>query len=69
MDQEKGQAIISATCQPNSSGVNGNGTILGIVIRAVASGISAIQILQVNPRDSQQNSIAVAPGEVSVQVH
>ncbi len=69
VDQEKGQAIISATRQPNSSGVSGSGTILGIVIRAVAPGTSAIRILQVNARDSQQKSITLAPQEASIEVH
>lgn len=69
IDHERGEAIISATRQPNSSGVSGSGTLLGIVIRAVAPGSAAIQILQVNARDSQQKSIAVAPQEASIQVH
>ena len=44
--------VVSATRQPNTPGVNGSGTLLGIVIRAVAPGNSALQILQVNARDS-----------------
>jgi general secretion pathway protein D len=68
VDQEKGQAIVSATRQPNSSGVNGSGTLLGLVIQAIAPGTSRIQILQVDARDSQQKPIAVAFREASIQV-
>jgi general secretion pathway protein D len=68
VDQQKGQAIISATRQPNSPGVNGTGTLLGIVIRAVAPGTSPIQILQINARDSQQAQISLVSAEASVDV-
>jgi general secretion pathway protein D len=68
LDQEKGQAIVSATRQPNTSGVNGNGTLLGLIVRAVASGTSPIQILQVNARDSQQKQIPLTSREAIIQV-
>jgi general secretion pathway protein D len=68
IDQEKGQAIISATRQPNSSGVNGSGTLLGLFIQAIAPGTSRIQILQVNAHDSQQKQIPLVPREASIQV-
>ena len=69
VDREKGLAIISATRQPRTSGVNGNGTLLGIVLRGVAPGKSALKILQTNARDSQQKSIAMTAGEAFVQVN
>ena len=69
VDREKGLAIISATRQPHTSGVNGNGTLLGIVLRGVAAGKSALKILQTNARDSQQKSIAMTAGEAFVQVN
>lgn len=68
VDQEKGQAIISATRQPNHPGVSGSGPLLGLVIRAVAAGSSRIRVLQVNARDSQQNPILLFSREASVQV-
>ena len=34
VDKEHGQAIISATRQPNTPGVNGTGTLLGVVVKA-----------------------------------
>jgi general secretion pathway protein D len=68
VDQQKGEAIISATRQPNIAGVNGGGTLFGIVIRAVAPGSSSIRILQVNARDSQQKQIALLSREAAIQV-
>lgn len=68
VDQEKGQAIISARRQPNSSGVNGSGTLLSIVIRAIAPGSSPIHIVQANATDSQQKQIATVSQEASIQV-
>ena len=68
VDQQKGQAIISATRQPNTSGVDGNGTILGLIIHGVGPGTSPIQIVQVNARDSQQKPIPLTGGEATVKV-
>jgi general secretion pathway protein D len=68
VDQQKGQAIVSATRQPNGPGVNGSGTLLGIVVRAIGPGNSPIQILQANARDSQQKPIALVSREASIQV-
>lgn len=68
VDQKQGQAIVSATRQPNSSGVNGSGTLFGIRVRAVAPGTSTIRVLQVNARDAQQKPIAVVTKECSIQV-
>ncbi|MGA8234588.1 MAG: hypothetical protein WB795_24135, partial [Candidatus Acidiferrales bacterium] len=68
VDQQKGQAIISATRQPNTQGVDGNGTILGLIIHGVAAGTSQLQIVQVNARDSQQKPIPLTGGEATVKV-
>jgi general secretion pathway protein D len=68
VDKEHGQAIISATRQPNTSGTSGTGTIMGIVIKALAPGTSTLSIVQVNARDSQQRPIQLVTGEASVQV-
>ena len=69
VDQQKGQAIISAMRQPNSSGINGSGTIFGIVIHAVAPGNSQIQVVQVNAKDSQQHVIQMVSNEANITVH
>jgi general secretion pathway protein D len=68
VDKEHGQAIISATRQPNTSGASGTGTIMGIVIKALAPGASNLSIVEVNARDSQQRTIQLVTGEASVQV-
>src|SRR6266852_1125884 len=66
--KERGQAIISATRQPNSQGVSGNGTLLGLVVRAIAPGSSSVSIVQVSAKDSQLKAIALVSGEAAVQV-
>jgi general secretion pathway protein D len=68
IDDQNGQAIVSATRQPNTPGVNGSGTLLGIVVKAIAPGPAAIQILQVNARNSQQQPIPLVAGEATIQV-
>ena len=68
VDKERGQAIISATRQPNTPGVNGTGTLVGVVIKATAPGSSSLAVLQVNGRDSQQKSIPIVSGEAAIRV-
>jgi general secretion pathway protein D len=68
VDKEHGQAIISATRQPNTVGVSGTGTILGIVIKAIAPGSSNLSIVQVNAKDSQQRPIPLVTSEATLQV-
>jgi general secretion pathway protein D len=68
VDKDRGQAIISATRQPNTPGVNGSGTLLGIKIKAVGPGSSTISVLQVNARDSQQKPIQLITSEAAVRV-
>jgi general secretion pathway protein D len=67
-DQQHGQAIISATRQPNTAGVSGTGTIMGIVVKAIGPGSSNLSIVQVNAKDSQQKPIALVTGEATLQV-
>jgi general secretion pathway protein D len=68
VDHEHGQAIISATRQPNTTGASGTGTIMGIVIKALAPGASTLSIVQVNARNSQQRPIQLVTSEATVQV-
>ncbi|HXA83346.1 MAG TPA: cohesin domain-containing protein [Methylomirabilota bacterium] len=68
VDNERGQAIISATRQPNTAGVSGTGTILGIVIKGLAPGTGTLSIVQVSAKDSQQRPIQLVTNEASVQV-
>jgi general secretion pathway protein D len=68
VDKERGQAIISAARPPNTGGVSGTGTILGIVVRGVAPGSSLLSIVQVSARDAQQKAIPMISSEASIQV-
>jgi general secretion pathway protein D len=68
IDAQNGQVIVSATRQPNTPGVNGSGTLLGLVLRALAPGTSEIQILQVNAHNSQQGTIPMVSGEATIRV-
>jgi general secretion pathway protein D len=68
VDKERGQAIISATRMPNTPGVSGSGTLVGIVIRGVAPGNSQLSIVQVNAKDSQQRPIQMVTSEAAIRV-
>jgi general secretion pathway protein D len=68
VDKEHGQAIISATRQPNTPGVSGSGTLIGIVIKALGPGSSNLSIVQVNAKDSQQKLIPLVTSEATLQV-
>ncbi|MGD0965329.1 MAG: cohesin domain-containing protein [Candidatus Acidiferrales bacterium] len=68
IDAQRGEVVVSATRQPNTPGVNGSGTLLGFVVRAVAPGNSDIQILQVNARNSQQQNIPIVSGAATIRV-
>ena len=61
IDEQRGEVVVSATRQPNTPGVNGSGTLLGIVVRGVAPGNRILQILQVNAHDSQQRRFQSSP--------
>jgi general secretion pathway protein D len=68
VDKEHGQAIISATRQPNTPGVNGSGTLLGVVVKALALGTTNLSIVQVNAKDSQQKPIPLVTSEATLRV-
>jgi len=68
INPQRGEVIVSATRRPNTPGVTGSGTLLGIVVRGIGPGNSALQVLQVNARDSQQRTIPLVSGEATIQV-
>jgi general secretion pathway protein D len=68
VDKEHGQVIISATRQPNTPGVNGTGTLLGVVVKALAPGTTNLSIVQVNAKDSQQRPIPLVTSEATLRV-
>jgi len=67
-DKSKGQVMIAATRQPNTPGVSGSGTLMGLVIKAIGPGNSKLSIVQVNAKDSQKNPLALLTNEATVQV-
>ncbi len=66
--KDKGQSIISATRGPNTPGVSGSGTLIGLVVKGLAAGSSNLSIVQVNAKDSRQNLIPLITSEATVQV-
>ena len=68
IDKANGQVIVSATRRPNTPGVSGAGTIIALVVHAIAPGTSPLQILQVNAHDSQQRPIPLVSSEGTIQV-
>jgi general secretion pathway protein D len=68
VDQDHGIATVSATRQPNTPGVNGNGTLMGLVIKAVGPGTSSLQIVQASPKDSQQKILPTVSTQAVITV-
>jgi general secretion pathway protein D len=68
IDAQKGEVMISCTRQPHTPGVNGSGTILGLLVRAVGPGDAPIQVLEARPQDSQQRNIPILSGEAVIRV-
>jgi len=68
IDAQKGEVMISCTREPHTPGVNGSGTILGLVVKAVSPGDARIQIVEARPQDSQQRSIPMISGEAVIRV-
>jgi general secretion pathway protein D len=67
-DKAHGQAMIAATRQPNTPGVSGSGTLLGVVIKAIAPGSTNLAIVQVNAKDSQMKPLPLLTSEAAIQV-
>jgi general secretion pathway protein D len=67
-DNDHGQVIISATRQPNTPGVNGSGTLLGVVVKGITTGTTNLSIVQVNAKDSQQKPIPLVTSEATIKV-
>jgi general secretion pathway protein D len=68
IDAQKGEVMISCTRGPHASGVNGSGTILGLVVKGVVAGDARIQIVETNAQDSRQRSIPITSGEAVILV-
>src|SRR5713226_7650881 len=68
LDNQRGEAIISATRQPGTPGVDGTGTLLELSIKGVGPGTSKLAIVQVNARDSKQRSLPMVSSDATVRV-
>jgi adhesin HecA-like repeat protein len=68
LDNQRGEAIISATRQPNTPGVDGTGTLIELLIKGVGPGTSKLAVVQVNARDSKLRPIPLVSSEASVRV-
>lgn len=68
VDPTKGEAIVSAMRQPNTAGVNGSGTLVGIVVKGLAAGTSTLEIESVSARNSQQKPLAFQSQPATVRV-
>jgi len=60
--------MIAATRQPNTPGVSGSGTLLGLVVNSPEAREHHLSIVQVNAKDSQQKPLALITGEATIQV-
>jgi general secretion pathway protein D len=68
IDAQKGEVMISCTRGPHTAGVNGSGTILGLVVKGVAAGDTRIQIVELKAQDSQQRNIPITSGDAAIRV-
>ena len=69
IDKTQGQAIVSVRrTTPNAPGVSGTGTVVAVVIKALAPGSSQLSIVQVNAKDSQQHTIQLVTHEGTIKV-
>lgn len=68
INNKKGLAIVSALRQPRTRGVSGSGTLFGILIRAVAPGVSALRIAQVGARNSLEKPIRLSAQPATIRV-
>jgi general secretion pathway protein D len=69
IDQPNGQVNISAMRMQNLPGVSGNGTVVAIVVKALAPGNTQLSIVQVNAKDSQLRPIPLVTAESTIRVH
>jgi general secretion pathway protein D len=68
IDAQKGEVMISCARAPHTPGVNGSGTILELVVKAVGAGEARIQITEASPQDPQHRSIPITSGEAVIRV-
>jgi general secretion pathway protein D len=67
-DTAHGQSIISAMRPPKTGGVNGSGTLVGIVVKALAPGTSTLSIEQVSAKDPQEKPLTFSSQPATIKV-
>lgn len=69
VDKETGTAIISLLRPPGSGGVNGSGTLVTLVFRALAPGRTQLAVQQIAARNAQQQPLnfETSVGEILVE--
>lgn len=65
---ENGEAIVTLNRVPGAGGINGSGTLLELTFQAIAKGATQIQVSDMTMRNSQLQSITIAPPTVPVTV-
>jgi general secretion pathway protein D len=68
IENETGQAVVSITRPPESSGMSGNGVLLNLVFETLAAGTSAISFTQANIRDLSQTTLPASFSSTQVRV-
>jgi general secretion pathway protein D len=68
LDNQRGEAIISATRQPNTPGVDGTGTLIELSIKGVGPGSSKLAVVQVNARNSKLRPLSLVSSEAIIRV-
>jgi general secretion pathway protein D len=65
---DTGEATLTVARFPGMPGISGTGTIVTLNFVAVGKGTSTVKVTEPGLKNSQQQAIAVAPGEVQVRV-
>jgi len=67
-DEGNGAVTISASRPPNTTGVNGQGTICTLTFKALAGGDATLALARIGAKDSKQNSIPTVGTQAVVHV-
>ena len=68
IENETGQAVVSITRPPESSGMSGNGVLLNLAFETLAAGTSSVSFTQANIRDLSQTTLPTSFSSTQVTV-
>ena len=68
IENETGQAVVSITRPPESSGMSGNGVLLNLVFETLTAGTSTISFTQANIRDLSQTTLPASFSSTQMRV-